>query len=226
MELPPGIQQAVHAFRNHLNKYDWSGQPARRILILKSFLKLATTEGYAAVTMRSLAKAVDVKPSSIYFHFPNGRDQILAESLRWHYYHWGHEVLAKVDRPATADGFWNALVDIHLRLQLSRLESELWDLLIAIDRIGNFLPDETRDETSHWLELLAAMYRAAAREMGYKDNDIAIHAVIALLDGARSWCEPTADDAELDLCAARAISFSRKLLADDSTAERPALPGA
>lgn len=91
--LPVGLKQVREELEELLNRFDWSGLTAGRKNILRVFLQLATAEGYGAVTMRTLGMALNIKPPSIYSHFPGGRDEIVTESLRWHYYNFGILVL-------------------------------------------------------------------------------------------------------------------------------------
>ncbi|PBB86844.1 TetR/AcrR family transcriptional regulator [Mesorhizobium sp. WSM3876] len=216
MSLPAQVQLARDELRRHLDKFDWAGQTARRREILQTFLKLATTEGYSSVTMRRLAKAIGVKASSIYFHFPAGRDEIVTESMRWHYYEWGSAFLEAVDQCDGANEIWDAMVRVHLSRQLSLPESDLWDILVAMDRIGGFLPTEIREEIGYWLQLFPRMYEAAAYEMGYRNCETAVHVVIAVLDSATSWCRWSGDERDLGDQVEHAIAVSRALLSSQS----------
>ena len=216
MSLPAQVQLARDELRRHLDRFDWAGQTARRREILQTFLKLATTEGYSSVTMRRLAKAIGVKASSIYFHFPAGRDEIVTESMRWHYYEWGTAFLAAVDQHDSASEIWDAMVRVHLARQLSLPESDLWDILVAMDRIGGFLPSEIREEIDHWLHLFPRMYEAAALEMGYRNCSTAVHVVVAVLDSATSWCRWSGDEQDLKALVDHATAISRSLLSSQA----------
>ncbi|WP_024927707.1 MULTISPECIES: TetR/AcrR family transcriptional regulator [unclassified Mesorhizobium] len=212
MPLPTRVQRARSKLRRHLDKFDWAAQTPRRREILQIFLKLATTEGYSSVTMRRLAKAVGVKPSSIYFHFPNGRDEIVTESMRWHYYEWGTAFLEAVDQSNDESDVWDAMVRVHLTRQLTLPESDLWDILVAMDRIGGFLPAELREEIDYWLHLFPHMYEAAAYEMGYENCETAVHVVVALLDSATSWCKWSGAKQDLEGHVEHAVAMTRALL--------------
>lgn len=146
MTLPPRVQQACDQMRRHLDQFDWTKLTNGRRQVLETFLELATTQGFTGVTMRGLAKALDVKASSIYFHFPDGRDEIVAQSLRWHYHNWGTAILSAVENSAGASEFWDSMVRTHVKRQLELPESDLWDILVATDRICGFLQPEIRRE--------------------------------------------------------------------------------
>lgn len=226
MSLPAQVQLARDDLRRHLDRFDWAGQTARRREILQTFLKLATTEGYSSVTMRRLAKAIGVKASSIYFHFPAGRDEIVTESMRWHYYEWGTAIVDAVDQCNSASEIWDAMVRVHLTRQLSLPESDLWDILVAMDRIGRFLPVQIREEIDHWLHLFPRMYEAAAHEMGYRNCDTAVHVVVAVLDSASSWCKRSADQQDLVTQVKQAIAMTHALLSSHAEGIATPAPGA
>lgn len=216
MSLPAQVQIARDELKRHLDRFDWAGQTARRREILQTFLKLATTEGYSSITMRRLAKAIGVKASSIYFHFPAGRDEIVTESMRWHYYEWGTAFIDAVDHCDGASEVWDGMVRVHLERQLSLPESDLWDMLVANDRIGGFLPIEIREEIGHWLHLFPRMYEAAAYEMGYRNCETAVHVVVAVLDSATSWCKWSGNEQDLAIQAQQAIGITRALLSSQA----------
>ena len=190
MPLPQQVLHVRNELENHLKKFDWSGLTNGRRNILETFLRLATTEGYAAVTMRSLGKALNVKPPSIYSHFPYGRDEIVAECLRWHYYNFGMAVLDAVSVTESTSEFLNALISVHLTHQLTRPENALWDMLVESDRVGNFLEEDTRKEVHYWIDLCVRLYEAVGHELN-NQGDVKEKArmVMALLDSSPFWAQ-------------------------------------
>ena len=52
----------------------------------------------------------------------------------------------------TPEDYWAALVRFHLAQQFQRPEADLWDLLVATDRVARFLSDEIRDEVGILVE--------------------------------------------------------------------------
>lgn len=212
MPSPDPLKKAQKKMRQHLDAIDWSKLTGGRKDILEAFLKLATSLGYEGVTMRALGKAVNVKASSIYFHFPGGRDEIVAESIRWHYYNFGTAILGAVGSCSCADVFWDTLVKEHFRRQVVYEESELWDILVATDRICEFLQVETRNEIKLWLQLFTNLYRAAAVEMGHRECEVAVRAAIEVVDGAKNWCPRFSNSREIDEYADRAVKITRAIL--------------
>ncbi|MCX8454874.1 MULTISPECIES: TetR/AcrR family transcriptional regulator [Paenarthrobacter] len=204
---------ARKAFRTRLEEWNWAGQKAGRQNILEAFLKLAIAHGFNSVSMRTIANAVNVKPPSLYSHFPEGRDEIVAESLRWHFHRFGVALLEAVDPAKTADEFWDAMVRLHFTRQVRLPESNLWDLLVATDRMANILPTELRAQVDDWLSLHEEMYVAAARDMGCEDAGEHVRVVMTLLEGATRWTPADCGGAELEKMADRAVTLSRAILA-------------
>ncbi|MFF3573371.1 TetR/AcrR family transcriptional regulator [Nocardia jiangxiensis] len=190
--------------------FDWSGQTPGRRLILDTFLKLATSKGYSAVTMRMLGKEIDVKAPSIYSHFPGGRDEIVVETLRWHYYCFGVELLESIDGVRDADEAWAAIVRLYVQFQVERPESHFWDLLVESDRIGSFLPPEIREEIAHWLRLCSQLLEATAKELGCADPELSVRVVLTVLEGSNLWADwdGTAESTERSVAQANAITRS------------------
>jgi hypothetical protein len=113
--------------------------------------------------------------------------------------------------------FWNALVRVHLERQLESPENDLWDILMASDRIAGFLPPETRVEYHEWLTLYDQMYVGAATELGYEFDDVEKFArvVVKVLDSANEWCRWDGTKKGLQQCVEQATAISRALLTVD-----------
>jgi AcrR family transcriptional regulator len=195
--------------RQYLEKVDWSHLTYRRQQILEAFVALASTNGYESVTMRSLGERVGVKAPSIYRHF-QGRDEIVTEAYRWHFYRFASALIEGVDQTDDAREYWNSLVRVHLQRQLESPENDMWDILMASDRIGGFLPADARDEYTEWLGLYEQMLAAAARELGYESADVAkfVKVIVKVLDTANEWCRWDGTQKGLQLCVEQATAIS------------------
>ncbi|MEU6222867.1 TetR/AcrR family transcriptional regulator [Streptomyces sp. NPDC047042] len=178
---------AVEEFDKHLSELDWSRQSASRRAILEAFLRLATENGFNSVTMRMIAKEMSIKAPSLYNHFPDGRDEIVAESLRWHFYKFGIALLDEVRGVPDPREGWRRMVQVHLTRQIELPESNLWDLLVATDQVVRFLPSALRDEVDAWVDLYEALYRAAAEDMGFGPSVQQVKLVMTVLEGANRW---------------------------------------
>lgn len=204
---------ALEAFREHMGRLDWSGQSNSRRKILQAFLRLAIQHGFNAVSMRMIANEVDVKAPSLYAHFPNGRDEIVAESLRWHFYRFGVALIEAVENTRTAEEYWDAMVRLHFTRQVSLPESNLWDLLVAADSMLHFLAADLRSEVDLWLSLHESMYVSAAADMGCKDPEAPVRLVIAMLESSTRWIPITpVSETDLQPLADRAATLSKALL--------------
>lgn len=207
----PEWPRAVEEFEEHLLKLDWSRQTASRQGILEAFLRLATEHGFNSVSMRMIAREVDIKAPSLYSHFPEGRDEIVAECLRWHFYRFGMAVIDEIrDVSDPADGV-RRMVRVHMTRQLTLPESNLWDLLVATDQMVHFLPRDLRREVDAWIDRYEALYRAAASDMGCAAPAQRVKLAMTILEGANRWA--MWDQAQpLDECVETATSLTLALL--------------
>ena len=203
---------ALEAFIHRMGEWNWAGQSASRRRILEAFLELAIANGFNSVSMRTIANAVNIKPPSLYSHFPAGRDEIVAESLRWHFHRFAMDLIDAVTPATSADEFWNALVKLHFTRQVRLPQSNLWDLLVATDKMVGFLPGELRAQVDDWVSLYEHMYVAAALDMGYPNAEERVKVVMTLLEGATRWASTECDDQELEALADRAVMISRTVL--------------
>lgn len=74
-------KQVVRGRRASAKKVDAQSRAEHtRELILESSAKLFRTQGYAATTLRQIAKAAKIKAGSIYYHFKS-KDEVLQEIL-------------------------------------------------------------------------------------------------------------------------------------------------
>lgn len=199
---------AAQRLRDHLGQFDWSVQTPSRRLALEAFLRLANVHGFGAVTMRMLAKELNIKAPSLYAHFPDGKDEIVAESLRWHFTKFGDAVLEAVDGTDSPAEFWDAMVSVHVTRQVQLPESNLWDLLVATDSSVHFLPTEVRRDVDSLVAHYEDMYRAAAIDMGRDVPDDALALVMTVLEGSTRWCHPE----DLHRTIARAVQVSHVLV--------------
>ncbi|WP_396910534.1 TetR/AcrR family transcriptional regulator [Mycolicibacterium sp.] len=215
---------AAQALRKFLHDTDWSHMTYRRQQILEAFVSIASTKGYESVTMRNIGECVDMKAPSIYRHF-RGREEIVTEAYRWHFYRFATAVLEAVDQTSDVQSFWRSLVRVHLQRQLKSPENDMWDILMASDRIGGFLPADARREYTEWLNLYDKLYVAAALELGYRADDVDkfVRVVVKILDTANEWCRWDGTEEGLRHCVEQAITISEALLRVDLS-QVPATP--
>jgi AcrR family transcriptional regulator len=205
---------ALEVIKREVEAFDWSRLTEGRQRVLEAFLVLAAQQGYASVTMRSLGDAVHVKAPSLYKHFRNGREEVVHEALRWHYYRFAVAVLDAVKSAHEPIAFWDALVELHVRRQLVMPESDMFDLLIATDRVSQFLTTEARKEVTAFLNAYAALFEGAASDMGFGGPLRQIVAMtISILDDVRDWSEWSKNDrASMEKIIQIAVDTSHALL--------------
>lgn len=210
--LSPRLR-AAEELRAFLQNADWTHLAYRRRQILEAFVEIASAMGYESVTMRSIGERVDMKAPSIYRHF-SGREEIVTEAYRWHFYRFASAVLEAADQTTDVRGFWNSLVRVHLQRQLGSPENDMWDILLASDRIRGFLPAEARREYTEWLRLYDQMYVGAAVELGYPPSEAGklVRVVVKILDTGNEWCAWDGTDQHMQVCVDQAITLSQALL--------------
>lgn len=205
--------RALDVLRTEIATFDWSKLTDGKRLILDAFLRIVTTDGYAAVTMRGLARHVNMKAGSLYSHFPGGRDEVVDTALRWHFHQFAKGTIEAVESAAGAPEFWTTLVDQQVRRQLQTPENDMFDLILATDRISQFLPTETRQDINHLVDLNAALFKGAALDMGYQGEvDLAVSIVIAILDAVHSWSHWNGDPDDVARISDAAIRTSLSTL--------------
>ncbi|NYD25191.1 TetR/AcrR family transcriptional regulator [Kineococcus aurantiacus] len=214
---------ALEALRTRLAAMDWTRLTPGRRHILEAFLRVATSGGYSSVTMRSLSRAVNLQPASLYSHFPGGRDEVVSEALRWNDYQHSSAIVTAVEATTTAAQYWDALVRVYAERQLTLLENDMFDLIVASDRIGNFLPDATRSSIRDIFQVQVGCGVAAAQDMGYTgDLVMAVRLVFSVLDRIHTWAEwdgraeTVPDIVEAAVRSARALLATHARAADGS----------
>lgn len=206
------LADAITAFRRRLERYDWSGQTPSRRQILEVFLRLAIQRGFTTVSMRMIAQEIGIKAPSIYAHFPGGRDEIVADSMRWHFHEFGMAVLDEIADCAMPDDVWTTIVRVHLTRQLQFPQNDLWDLMIATDRLVDVLPPAVSAEAQDLVEHYEALFRTAVDEAGFEAADDAVRIVMTLLEGAGRWCRPGDDFRDLAVMTDRTEALCRMVL--------------
>lgn len=202
----------LERLKGYLNTFDWNELTKSKQVILESFLRVATREGISNVSMRSLASAAGVKPPTIYFHFPEGREQILSAALRWHYNNFAHALYKALEGCISPDQYWRKLIAFHVSQQLQRPENDMWDALIATDRIAKVLPETLRSEVDDWEDFCDHMYFAIAQDMGVSEGERNARALRKLVDTIGSWWRWDGSEQGLSDAASYVIDVSNKLM--------------
>jgi AcrR family transcriptional regulator len=202
----------LDALQRELKSFDWSGITAGQRQILEAFLQVATSAGFASVTMRAIGKQLDVSAAALYAHFPGGRDEIVTEALRYHYSGWADVVVTALQGVDDPDDFFATLIEVHVRTQLQRVDNDMFDLLMAVDRLAQVLPDQARNEANRLVQRHRALLVGVARDLGYEHDVERLAALVtSMLDGARSWSAWDGDDVTLADVTRIAVAASRSM---------------
>lgn len=219
MSAPNNRSAALGTLRATVEQIDWSAMTPGRRGVVEAFLRLATADGYAAVTMRRLAQQVNVKAPSLYSHFPEGKEDVVRLALRWHYSRWLSDVVDALDGIPDAPTFLRALIDHHVRGQLLMLENDMFDLMIASNRISGTLPEETSGEAERVLDMYRYLFEATLTDIGgTSDARRGSLALVALLDDVRAWSEWDGSDHDLARVCDEAYRLSTALVGLESRA--------
>lgn len=160
--------------------------------------------------MRMIAKSIGIQAPSIYAHFAEGKDEIVSQSLGWHFHRFGSALLDATTDDQTADEFWDSMVRLHFTRQLTLPESNMWDLIVQTDRTAAIFPPKLRATVATWVDLHEDMYVAAAIDLGYSSPRPAVRTVVALLESTTRWSDATG--LPIEEAADRAVGLSRHLL--------------
>ncbi|MEH3143620.1 MAG: TetR/AcrR family transcriptional regulator [Mycobacterium kyogaense] len=204
--------RALEDFIRQFDATDRDTMSAAKRRVLEAFLALCVRHGMDSVSMRTLAKELDIKAPSIYTHFPGGRDEIIAESLRWQFHGFSQALVDAVAGAPDASAFWDAMVRLHFVRQVELPESNLWDLIVATDRTAHVLPPELSSKVNEWVDRYEALYVAAARDMGIDGTVRRVRVVMTVLEGATRWFGPDTSPAAVRTGADDAVLISRQIL--------------
>ena len=172
--------------------------PSRQ-LILEAAARLFREEGYAATSLRAIAKACDMKAGSLYYHFES-KDKIVSEVLDLGVQRVFDAVRAAVDALPPEAGLAVTLhcaVETHLRALLLA-----HDFTSANIRIFGQVPAGVRATHRHlrrryeqyWLGLLSRLQ--ARSEIG---GDCDLQRTVFFLFGAMNWATEWYDQNKSEL---------------------------
>lgn len=155
--------------------------------------RLFRQTGYRETSIRDIAKALEIKSASLYYHYEN-KDEILfaiAHGLMQDFVAEVTPVLRRHDDPAEAVG---SVVEAHLHFDFARL-----DEVLVSARERRSLPPELQRP----INKLRARHRHALKErieagiaagaFDVEDASLAASAVLDLLSGVKEWYHPPRD---------------------------------
>lgn len=154
--------------------------------IRKAALNLFARHGYAAVSMRQIAKEVGVQAGALYNYTPD-KQSLLYRLMREHM----QELLSALDALERCDDCQQALrrfVGFHIRFHLQRPD----EVFIAYMELRNLSPEnfaEIEDLRRQYENALEDILHSGqqAGQFAIPDTKIATLAVIAMLNGVMTW---------------------------------------
>lgn len=198
MTLNPRVDQLKNELKVYLSQFDWNNLSKGQKKVLEAFLDVAITHGFTAVSMRSLAQALNMKAPSLYAHFPEGREQIVSQTLRWHYSQYGVNLLKVLSESSNLQECWDNAIEVHLANQIKKPESKLWDLMVATYNIGGWITPELGKEISYWSEFSERVYFSLAEAMGLNPTTEKIKLMMTILENATQWTNWDGTDASFE----------------------------
>jgi AcrR family transcriptional regulator len=177
--------------------------PADRVeQVLHRAARLFTSKGYEAASMRDLAAAVDIRPSSLYHHF-RSKQHILFEICSGFQRDFNLEVVPELRAERPADAAIRAAIKKHIEFSHRR-----WPDVLVNLRERRSLPAEQQAT----LNVLRRQYRdamAAAIQRGITDgvfavpdSKLAAMMILDMVNGIAYWFKPR-DRRDLERMAER-----------------------
>lgn len=158
--------------------------------IREAGLRLIFEHGYEGMSLRDLARAVDLQPGSLYNHIAT-KQALLAELLSEHMHALTtalDEALAGVEGPVTR---LDAFVTFHLRYHLSRR----MEVFVVNSELRSLEPENAtairamrRAYEKRLIDILADGMESGA--LVASDPKVAAYAILALLTGVVTWYRP------------------------------------
>jgi AcrR family transcriptional regulator len=185
--ITPNITEMLVQLQERINRFEPEKISESKKSILEAFIRIATFEGYAAVTIRSLAHAVGLKPPTIYSHFEEGKDQIVSEALCLHIHKYGSAMLKAFEPCYTPKSYWNELVKLHIFQIISLPENEMWDLFMNMERINHVLSEDVHIQVMNWNNFYDSTFQLIAQDLGFTCTLTKARAIRQLLDSSARW---------------------------------------
>ncbi|WP_282168608.1 TetR/AcrR family transcriptional regulator [Ruegeria atlantica] len=154
--------------------------------IRKAALRLFARHGYAAVSMRQIAKDVGVQAGALYNYTPD-KQSLLFRLMQDHM----QDLLAaygELEKPADAETALRRFVGFHIRFHMERPD----EVFIAYMELRNLTPEnfsEIEGLRRAYEDSLEAILQDGQKSglFSVADTKIATLAVIAMLNGVMTW---------------------------------------
>jgi AcrR family transcriptional regulator len=132
----------------------------RRNQILKTAIEMIADEGYAGLSMRALARAVDMKLGALQYHFKTSDDMLRAiVSYIANAYESSFNSLRQKDSPPDVMQLVNFVLDDEAGNDL--LGDRLWPQLWAMQQVEPLVSDLVEDIYVQYIQVFEAALRAS-----------------------------------------------------------------
>jgi AcrR family transcriptional regulator len=126
--------------------------------ILEAAEALFIEHGFKGVSMKDVAEAVAITPAALYYHFPAGKEELFAETIRHFLQTMVERAFLAVDPAANFRQRLTQLTRNVLTVPVDRLSSLLRD---AHEYLKREKPDIGRDIAREYTERMAAVFQEA-----------------------------------------------------------------
>jgi AcrR family transcriptional regulator len=170
--------------------------------VLRCAARLFREKGYGAASMRDIAAEVDIRPSSLYHHFPS-KQHILFAICDGYQRDFNLEVLAQLGPESPPDDAIRAAIRRHIVFANRR-----WTDVLVTWRERRSLPREQQATINalrrQYRDALAAVIERGCREGVFEvpDPKLAAMATLDMINGLAQWFKPR-DERDLQLMATR-----------------------
>ncbi len=180
----------------------------KRERILLEAEKLFARKGYYGLSLGDLLKQCQIPKGSFYYYFPNGKVQLIQETLRYSYQRMAKAIEERILTADTALASFERMVD-HLAAGIlsDRTYASLFMTMVSIESV---YMDECINQTCRELyEQWQALYAAFLRRFGFEETVATrkAQAIFALIHGSMvsSWIKRDPTDLMLARISLRDI---------------------
>lgn len=152
--------------------------------LMQAVINVTLEKGYIGLSMRSIARAAKIQPASIYSHYENGKEQLVAETLLHAYLEFLRTILRDAPDASTApEDRFGGLLRVHLAFQFRTGWSDLWQVLVENESATEHISPEHRGSLEELQSAYVQLLTALMLEMKSPGNvRLKVRLVIELLN--------------------------------------------